>query len=143
MDRLLTNPSDPSSYLTEAFVNGNYRFLLDLRNWEQKFAYYYGTIESRFVETARRLFREGAFYDVGASIGLYSVIFGKICASHGTVVRAIEPIPANCQRLRQQLPLNGLDEQNVDVNEVALGESEGIVDMVLTDAGKREDCRFR
>ena len=113
VDSCLTNSSDASSYMVSSEVNGSCRLRLDLRGWEQKFAFYYGRWEDTLISTVKRHFGEGAFYDVGASIGLYAMTFGRVCHERGSYLRAFEPVPDNLQRLREQFALNGPDEQHV------------------------------
>lgn len=98
--------------------------ILDLRDQEQQFWFYYGRFEKDLIEAVKRHLPPGAFYDVGASIGVYSCTFGRLCRATGGYVRAIEPSPLNIARLRQQLPCNGLDESVVRIDEVALGDRE-------------------
>jgi FkbM family methyltransferase len=142
MDGWLTCPNDPGCYETEAVVNGDCRLLLDLRNWEQKFAFYYGTLEAELIAAVKQHFTGGIFYDIGASIGLYSVAFGRLCRQRGGYVRAIEPMPANRQRLAEQLARNGLDASLVRIEQLALGEKDTIASMKLVDAGKPGNAKI-
>lgn len=135
IDRLLTKTNDSQSYESEAVLNEDTKLLLDLRSREQKFAYYYGVLEPELILATKQNFHQGVFYDIGASIGLYSIAFGRICEKRGSLVRSIEPVPRNLKRLRVQLPLNGLNSSIVAIDEVALGEVEGLVDMCLCEEG--------
>lgn len=134
LDRFLTQVNDPRSYEAVAAVNDGSRLLLDLRSREQKFAFYYGVLEPDFIVATKQNFQQGTFYDIGASIGLYTVAFGRICRDRGCLVRSIEPVPQNLERLRAQLLLNGLSQSVVEIDEVALGDTEGVAEMYLTDA---------
>jgi FkbM family methyltransferase len=136
IDHWLTSAVDPRSFLNEATVNHGCRLNLDLRGWEQKFAYYYGRWEWEYIAAVRRHYRRGVFYDVGASIGLYAATFGRIARDLGSHVRAFEPMPANLERLRSQLPLNQLTEHDVRVEPMALGESAGELQIRLLDHGR-------
>ena len=131
LDRFLTHYNEPSSYEVPAAVNGLCHLICDLRDWEQRFAYYYGQMEPDFVSISRQHYTRGVFYDVGASIGLYSMTFGTICSNAGAYVRAFEPIPTNIARLRDQMKLNALNGNAVRVEDVALGDREGVAEMVL------------
>ncbi|HYR29848.1 MAG TPA: hypothetical protein VEU30_15365, partial [Thermoanaerobaculia bacterium] len=71
IDRLVTDSSDPASYVAVGRLNGGRPFSCDLRAWGQKFAFYYGEWELPHVRMLRRLYRGGTFLDIGSSIGLY------------------------------------------------------------------------
>lgn len=79
------------------------------------------------------------FVDVGANIGSYSVLAGKVCGAH---VIAVDPDPESQKALHRNLRLNGL-EAKVRVEGVAAGAEAGTVrftvgldtvNMVLTDS---------
>lgn len=59
----------------------------------------------------------GAFYDIGAHVGIYTCFVSQI-VSEGQVV-AFEPVPSNFTRLRENLRLNGV---GADVHSVALSD---------------------
>jgi FkbM family methyltransferase len=65
-------------------------------------------------------------YDIGANIGLYTLLSGKRVGQHG-VVYAFEPHVANVQSLLHNVSQNGL-AGNVKVMSCALGEREGFFD---------------
>jgi FkbM family methyltransferase len=142
LDRALTDISNPQSYLTTASVNRRGRLLLDLRLWDQRFAFYYGTWENDLTSAVDGVYRSGAFYDIGASVGLYTVRFARRAAELGAVVRAIEPIPANVIRIRQQLDLNDL-EKLVSVYATALSDQDGMMPMELTAVGIPGNARMQ
>lgn len=58
----------------------------------------------------------GAFYDVGANTGFYSVLIGRLAP--GRTVRAFEPVPEIVGFLEQNLAIAGLAER-IAVEEVA------------------------
>src|ERR1043165_1953864 len=60
------------------------------------------------------------YWDIGASIGLYSVLLAKAVGEKGAVV-AFEPEPRSFQRLEQNVALNRLN--NVRLFRNALGRS--------------------
>lgn len=63
---------------------------------------------------------EGAFYDVGANTGFYSVLVGKIAPTK--VIRSFEPVSEIAQMCRENLALNRV---HADVREVALSDQAG------------------
>lgn len=65
---------------------------------------------------------DGVMVDVGANVGLYSVILGKHL-EHGGRLFAIEPLPDNINHLSSNLSLNGLF--NVTVVSSAVSDAEG------------------
>jgi FkbM family methyltransferase len=136
IDRGLTSTTDPTAYLATAEINRGCRLNLDLRGWEQKFAYYYGRWEGEYIAAVRRHYTAGVFYDVGASIGLYATTFGRIAKSRGSYLRAFEPMPPNLERLRSQLSLNDLTDREVRIEPVALGDGPGEVQVTLVDDGR-------
>ena len=64
----------------------------------------------------------GCFFDVGAHVGLYSLIASRLVGTRGNVV-AFEPDPRNSQLLREHATRNGLC--NISVAEVAAWRSNG------------------
>lgn len=72
--------------------------------------------------------------DIGASLGFYTIPMAIAARSLGAKVLAIEPIPANCSFLRQNIVRNGLGDV-VDVIDVALGSSATTVDVHVEGSG--------
>lgn len=72
----------------------------------------------------------GVFVDVGANVGGYSLR----AASRGMEVHSFEPIPQNAQILRRNAEINHL---TLDIQEVALGSSEGEVRLSAGGASSR------
>jgi len=71
------------------------------------------------------------FFDVGANLGMYSVLAGKRVGPSGRV-HAFEPTPALVSKLKQQLALNSL--HNVTVNETAISSETGTAQFFLAEA---------
>jgi FkbM family methyltransferase len=71
----------------------------------------------------RRALRPGdGFLDIGANVGVYSVLAAR-CVQPGGTVHAIEADPLLAERLQENLRLNGLPPDSVHA--VAVGESTG------------------
>jgi FkbM family methyltransferase len=70
---------------------------------------------------ARELKPGSVFYDVGANVGLYTLLAATRVAPGR--VYAMEPLPANVGYLRKHLALNGM--RNVDVLELAISDQAG------------------
>jgi FkbM family methyltransferase len=97
------------------------RLLLDLR--EEK-DLWLGSYEPFMLEAVARFARPGmTAYDVGAHIGYVTLCLAQAVGPQGHVV-AFEPLPANQQRLRTNLELNGLSGR-VQVVAGAVGEAAG------------------
>ncbi|EMI17905.1 FkbM family methyltransferase [Rhodopirellula maiorica SM1] len=142
VDKLLTNENDPASYEATTMVNGGNRLILDLRTWEQKFAFYYGTYEPELVGATTRLFTGGVFYDIGASIGIYAVTMANVCKAHCGYVRAFEPVPTNLRRLEAQISENELGEELIQIERIALSNEPGTAMMDLCDDGKPGNAKI-
>lgn len=77
--------------------------------------------------------RDGCFWDVGANVGAYSCFVGKrLLAGSGSIV-AFEPDPRNCQRLIENLALNGL--ANATTHRLALAEHEAEMSFAVEQGG--------
>ena len=118
-----------------ASVNDGCLIKVDGRVLEQKFAFYYGEWEHELIGASLRHYSGGAFYDIGGSIGLYAVAVGRHCRTHGGFVRTFEPFPANLQRLRDNLELNGLTECDVKIHPIALNNAAGTLRVALVADG--------
>lgn len=141
-DRALTNPQRTDEVSAQADLNSACRLNLDLRSREQKFAFYYGRWEPELIGAVQRHYRDGVFYDIGASIGLYATTFGRIARSRGQWLRAFEPVPSNRERLLSQLPLNHLTTEHVRLEPIALGDAEGSVQLTLVDDGRPGNAKI-
>jgi FkbM family methyltransferase len=64
----------------------------------------------------------GTVLDLGAHVGLHTLLFSRLVGAAGTV-RAVEPSPANARLLRQHLIWNQC--KNVSVVEAAIGKTRG------------------
>lgn len=83
-----------------------------------------GTREEQLKAVLERELRPGAtVLDLGANIGYYTVMMGKIIGPTGKIY-AIEPEPRNFDLLKQNISLNGMDDM-VEARNVAAGEKEG------------------
>jgi FkbM family methyltransferase len=72
-------------------------------------------------QIARELKPRSIFYDVGANVGLYSLLAARLDPSGETY--AFEPLPKNTWYLRRHLELNCI--RNVQVLEVAISDQVG------------------
>lgn len=78
----------------------------------------------------RNLKPGGTFWDIGASIGLYSNFLAKVVGPTGTVI-SFEPEMRSRERLNENIKLNG--NQQIKVCPVALGKEASTLQMVLAE----------
>jgi FkbM family methyltransferase len=91
----------------------------------------YGPFEDAELQFLARSVRPGDIgFDVGANVGLYTVVLGRAVGPTGQVI-AVEPVPANALRLREQVELNEL--KNVRVVSAAIGAAQGSIHLNLAD----------
>ncbi|AWN48789.1 FkbM family methyltransferase [Methylobacterium terrae] len=83
-----------------------------------------------FVMMATLVRVEGAFIDVGANTGIYSVM-ASVFAPDRKVV-AFEPLPSVLSILRKNLAINNLQDR-VTIHEVALSDRNGVASLHLPD----------
>ena len=84
---------------------------------------YLGGYEENERCFVRRVLRKGdIFVDVGANIGLYTLIAARLVGSKGAV-HAFEPVSKTYQRLVQNVRLNGF--RNVECHQLGLSSAEG------------------
>ena len=75
---------------------------------------------------------QGAFCDVGANIGIYSVLATK--TKHDLFVHAFEPLPEARQALTDNLKANGTLSR-VKIEPFALSDTDGSASLYMPDAG--------
>ena len=91
------------------------------RDFIQRYIYYFGVWEPNISAWIERSLAPGdVFIDVGANIGYYSLLAGRIVGSHGKVV-AIEALPEIFDRLARHVAENHLENVRL-VNEAAAAE---------------------
>jgi FkbM family methyltransferase len=85
-----------------------------------------GEYDTQTITRMERLLApDAAVLDVGANIGAYAVQLGRALRGGGRLI-AIEPVPANVERLRENIEANALTEV-VEIINAAVGEREGVV----------------
>jgi FkbM family methyltransferase len=94
-------------------------------------AVYNGSYEAIVQETLAKCLRPGmVFYDIGANVGLFTLIGARCVGTSGRVF-AFEPDPEVCQELRENVERNEL--HNVEVVEAAVSSATGSADFVRAD----------
>jgi FkbM family methyltransferase len=90
-----------------------------------------GQFEGAEIETlASYAHNDSTAIDVGANIGIYTVVLATAVGTAGRVL-AFEPAPDNVDRLRRNLRLNGIS--NVDLLPLAVGARSERVALYLSD----------
>jgi FkbM family methyltransferase len=85
-----------------------YKILLNLKAEKSRWL---GTYEPELAEAVREFVRPGmTVYDVGANIGYVSLLLAHAVRPNGQVF-AFEALPANIERIRRNIELNGLEER--------------------------------
>lgn len=120
---ILTPLLPPPHVAFDLRVPGNARVSLRYRETLGWSSLLYGTFEQAELSFVSRYLRPGELaMDIGANVGIFSVVMGKAVGLAGRVF-AFEPVPSNCARLEGNLEKNGLE--NVQVFPMALGASSG------------------
>lgn len=87
--------------------------------------YYYGLYEWNEMRFLQFILKPGdVFLDVGANVGVYSILAAKQVAPNGKVI-AIEPDKNNASRLKENFSLNQFSENMYEVHQVAVGAESG------------------
>ncbi len=106
-----------------------WRVLINLKTEKSRWL---GTYEPELQSAIRQLISPGAtVYDVGANIGYVSLLLAKQVGPTGQVF-AFEPLPANLERIRQNLALNALT--NVTIIPAAVTDQNGEVAFYVHDS---------
>ena len=94
--------------------------------------YLLGTSEPEEQELLRRLLRsDDVFYDIGANIGFYSTLAGRMVGCRGKVF-AFEPFPASARASRQNAKRNGFS--HVTVVEAAVAGKNAVTELTTGDS---------
>jgi len=109
----------------ETKVN-NYRMLLDLQDKGiSRDLFLYGTREKEHIVFLQGCLKKGmAALDIGANIGYYSTMMGKMVGEEGKIY-AVEPSMDNFNLLSLNVKLNGMDDI-VDTYHVGISDKTGM-----------------
>jgi FkbM family methyltransferase len=103
---------------------------LDLTEYVQANLYLYGTYEKPTLKFISKLLKEGdTTIDVGANVGLMSLIFAKCIGNSGKVF-SFEPEPNNNAALLNNIKLNSFS--NISVSNSALSNKKGVLKFYLS-----------
>jgi len=83
----------------------------------------HGSFEAAEIEfLCQRISSSGTAIDVGANVGIFTVVLAKAVGKNGAVL-AFEPLASNVERLRRNVAMNNLE--NVTIYPFAVGETDG------------------
>ncbi|OIJ89817.1 FkbM family methyltransferase [Streptomyces colonosanans] len=105
------------------------RFAVDTQDLIQRYVYLFGVWEPHMTGWLQRRLKPGdTFVDVGANVGIFSVLASGLVGDRGRVV-AIEASPVFHQQLVQQARLNG--RRNIRAVNAAVADSHKTLTFVL------------
>lgn len=117
----LDPPPVTTSAVTTRLKRYDLRFQYDPNSYIGRFIYYRGIFEEQILRAIEEVLKPGmTFIDVGANIGLHSVVASKLVGETGAVL-AFEPQAQARQQLERNIALNGL--HNLTLSECALGRA--------------------
>jgi len=95
-----------------------------------------GCYETELLERFETALRPGmTVIDIGANIGLYTIIASRGVGPSGSVI-AIEPAQENCSFIERSLALNQM--RNATVFQKALGDKNGLISLFLCSNNKAD-----
>ena len=94
-------------------------FELHLNDWIQQNIYLLGTYEEGELNFMKNFLKKGdTFIDIGANIGLHTLVASKITGKYGKVI-SFEPFQKNFELLKKNISLN-LETENITVEKKAV-----------------------
>jgi len=104
--RRLLNRSAPDGLVKVAVAAGSLQGWELFLNLKLEKDYWLGTYETDLQQAVEKFVKRGSTaYDLGANIGYISLLLAKAAGDNGAVI-AIEALPANFERLKQNTSLN-------------------------------------
>ena len=95
--------------------------------------------DTRIFKFMKYFIKEGdVVIDVGANIGLMTLVMSNMCGITGKVI-SIEPGPVSAILLKRNLYVNGKYNKNVILKECALSDFNGIVSLFICPTGESDN----
>lgn len=130
LDRLLVAPLTPREWRFDVILPCGATIEMGGHELIGRYLLTYREFETAELIACREFIRPGSCaIDVGANVGIFTMTMAASVGAHGNVL-AIEPLPANGDRLRRHAAAN--DFKQVSIYPVAAGASSG---EVILDAG--------
>jgi FkbM family methyltransferase len=101
---------------------------LDLSDWAERYTYFLG----RYYDLPTQIFLRkhlktgDNFVDIGANIGMISLLASELVGDSGTV-RSFEPNPSCCDRIEQLIRSNGL--KNLSLQRIGISDAAGKLEL--------------
>ncbi|MCZ2112778.1 MAG: FkbM family methyltransferase [Anaerolineae bacterium] len=131
MAELVAKLFAPADKLVEGRI-GDFAYQFDFHDELQR-QMYFGIYDQAEMALMSEILHPGdVFFDIGANVGYYSFQAASLVGDTGEV-HSFEPIPENALKIQTAVERNKLE--NVHVNQVAVGESEGTLELYLGDEG--------
>lgn len=93
----------------------------------------YDGFEKEETDYLTKILKKGdVFVDIGANIGLFSLIASKIVGDEGLIL-SFEPAPLTFSRLKENITLNNF--KNVDIRNIGLSNSKGELTFYVSNNG--------
>jgi len=120
---LLWKPLSFGEYQAETtLLQANVKVYCDLTKLIQRHIFFYGGYEQQYCDHWIRFARRSkVVFDIGANVGLYSLLAAK--TNPKASIHAFEPTPTIVDIFKQNIQIN--DIRNIRVNEVAIGSQSG------------------
>jgi FkbM family methyltransferase len=129
----LTDYRNPDECCVEVPMRDGTTLKVDLRSRMERHVYWRSEYDPKPVALFEKLLEPGAtVLDIGANIGFFTVPVAQAVARRRGHVYAIEPVPANFERLCENLRLNGLEDVCSPFH-LALGKTDGIAKLTMDD----------
>ncbi len=129
--RLVHPPGNRHPVKTIVAYDDGLKMHIDTHSFCEWYIFFYGAFRPRISALLNRLLQPGhVAFDIGANIGMHSVIMANRVGPTGRVI-SFEPDPHPYARLRANLSLNGLDF--VETHQAALSSKAGTTTFYLHD----------
>jgi FkbM family methyltransferase len=103
-------------------------------------AYFYG-LDSVIIQTLEGYLKPGmVVVDVGANVGLYTVVCASLVGKNGKVC-AFEPVPWLAQRVKWNVRLNSMP--NIEIYNIAVGAKSGKGNLYLSKSGQETSSLYQ
>ncbi len=127
--RLLKHVSKPRSGCTVSTFPGGVRLHLDMKQRVER-EYFQGLADLFELSLVRRFLASGGdAVDIGGYIGLWAITEARAVSGSGGRVLVVEPHPIHCQRIRENIELNGCT--NVVVVDAAASDEAGFAKLAV------------
>ncbi|MEI7675258.1 MAG: FkbM family methyltransferase [Bacteroidales bacterium] len=115
--------------IVNSTYRGNIRLTLKIDDWIQQNLYFLNQYEEPEILFVEKLLQSGdSIVDVGANIGLYSLVASKLVGKEGKVY-AFEPFKINNDHLMKHVQMNKLT--NIVIEKTAVSDKIGEIELFL------------